>query len=146
MLPPHIFRELVTPYHEHLVGMVHETGHLVALHSHGRVRVALDDFLEVGFDMLEPMEPPPQGDIALDEALEYVDGRICLTGYVQDRDLYTAKPGEMRTKVEAIREMVAGRSGQIMMNTTSPRMYPLPPQYVHNYVEFIGAASEALVY
>ncbi len=146
MLPPHVFRELVTPYHKELVGMIHEAGHLVAIHCHGRVREVMDDFLEIGIDMLEPMEPPPQGNIALDEAFEYVNGRLCLTGYIQDQDLYTAKPGEMRAKVEAIREIVGGRSGYMMTNTATPFLEQPPPQFVRNYVEFIEAASEPLVY
>ncbi len=146
MLPPSVFRELVTPYHKELVGMIHDAGHLVAIHCHGRVREVMDDFLEIGSDMLEPMEPPPEGDITLEEALEYVDGRICLTGYIQDQDLHTAKPGEMRAKVEAIREIVGGRSGYMMTNTATPFLDQPPPQFVRNYVEFIEAASEPLVY
>ena len=144
MMSPHVFRELAIPCYKHLVSMVREAGHLAALHCIGGVREVLDDILEVGFDVLEPMEPPPYGDLDLDEAFDYLDGRICLAGYIQDRDLSTAKPGEVRTQVEAIREMVAGRSGYIMMNTAPPRLCPLPPRYVRNYVEFIEAASEAL--
>jgi len=144
MLPPEMFRELVTVYQSRLVQMIHQAGYLVSIHCHGRVRLVLDQFLEIGPNVLEPMEPPPQGDITLGEALDAVDGRICLMGYIQDQDLYTAQPGEMAAKVKQIRQTAAGRSGYIMTPTATPYMHPPPPEFVRNYVEFIEAASQPL--
>ncbi|MBN1640077.1 MAG: hypothetical protein JXA09_02485 [Anaerolineae bacterium] len=142
MLSPRTFAELVTPYERTLVRMVQEAGQLCAIHCHGRVRLVLDQFLEIGIDALEPLEPPPQGDITLAEALDVVDGRICLMGYIQDQDLYTAQPGEMRDKVRAIRQIVAGRTGYIMTSSATPYMHPPPPAFVSNYVEYLEAAAE----
>jgi hypothetical protein len=90
---------------------------------------------------LEPLEPPPQGDIALQEALDAVAGHMCLMGYIQDQDLYTAQPGEMKRKVRAIRSLVAGRTGYIMTSSATPYMDPPPPQFVRNYVEYLEAAA-----
>jgi hypothetical protein len=142
MLSPDTFSELVTPYERHLVNMIHEAGHLCAIHCHGRVNLVLDEFLSIGSDALEPLEPPPQGDISLQEALARVDGRMCLMGYIQDQDLYTAHPGEMRDKVRAIRDMVDGRTGYIMTSSATPYMHPPPSQFVRNYVEYVRAASD----
>jgi len=142
MLSPAIFAELVTPYERALVKMIHDAGHLSAIHCHGRVRLVLDQFLEIGVDALEPLEPPPQGDITLEEALDKVTGRMCLMGHIQDQDLYTARPGEMRGKVQAIRKLVQGRTGYIMTSTATPYMDPPPPEFVRNYVEYIEAAAE----
>ena len=74
--------------------------------------------------------------------LDQVAGRTCLMGYIQDQDLYTAQPGEMREKVRAIRRTVEGRTGYIMTSTATPYMDPPPPQFVRNYVEYIEAAAE----
>ena len=142
MLSPDTFAELVTPYQKALVRMIHDAGHLSAIHCHGRVHRVLDHFIEIGIDALEPMEPPPQGDISLAEALDHVDGRICLMGYVQDQDLYTARPGEMRAKVRAVRELVEGRTGYIMTSTATPYVEDPPPAFVRNYIEYIQAATE----
>jgi len=142
MLSPDTFAELVTPYQKALVNMIHDAGQLSAIHCHGRVRRVLDGFIEIGIDALEPMEPPPQGDISLEEALEVVDGRICLMGYIQDQDLYTARPGEMQEKVRAVRQIVEGRTGYIMTSTATPYMHPPPPQFVRNYIEYLEAAAE----
>ncbi len=141
MFSPAAFAELVTPYERALVKMIRDAGHLCAIHCHGRVGLVLDQFLEIGVHALEPLEPPPQGDIALEEALEAVAGRMCLMGYIQDQDLYMARPGEMRDKVRAIRRLVEGRTGYIMTSSATPYMDPPPPQFVRNYVEYLEAAA-----
>jgi hypothetical protein len=142
MLSPTAFAELVTPYERILVHMIRDAGHLTSIHCHGRVRRVLDQFIEIGVQALEPLEPPPQGDLTLEAALKAVQGRLCLIGYIQDQDLYTARPGEMGAKVGAIRRLVEGRTGYIMTSTATPYMDPPPPQFVRNYVEYLEAAAE----
>jgi hypothetical protein len=141
LFSPAAFAELVTPYERALVKRIRDAGHLSAIHCHGRVGRVLDQFLEIGVHALEPLEPPPQGDIGLVEALEAVSGRMCLMGYIQDQDLYTAQAGEMRQKVRAIRSLVGGRTGYIMTSSATPYMDPPPPQFVRNYVEYLEAAA-----
>jgi len=142
LLSPEIFEKLVTPYETELVGMIKESGHLCSIHCHGRVKAVFDQFLRIGADVLEPMEPPPQGDIYLDEALDRAEGRMCLMGYIQDQDLYTAGPGEMRSKVQQIRRMAGGGTGYIMTPTATPYMFPPPEEFVRNYIEFVQAADD----
>jgi hypothetical protein len=142
MLSPDTFAALVMPYEKALVRMIHEAGQTSAIHCHGRVRRVLDHFIGIGIDALEPMEPPPQGDISLAEALEHVDGQICLMGYIQDQDLYRARPGEMRDKVRAARRVVEGRTGYIMTSTATPYMEDPPLAFVRNYIEYVQAATE----
>lgn len=90
------------------------------------------------------MEPLPQGDIALSEALEHVDGRICLMGYLQDRDLHTAELGQIAARVEEIKKAVAGHTGYIMTPTCTPFLHPPTDQYVANYIEFVQTATALL--
>lgn len=143
MLSPALFAQLVTPYERELVDMIRAAGQLSAIHCHGKVRMVFEEFKKIGPDALEPMEPPPQGDISLAEALERA-GDMCLMGYIQDQDLYTAQPGEMREKVRAICELVKARGlrGYIMTSTATPYMYPPPAAFVRNYIEYLQAAQE----
>ncbi|MBC8457728.1 MAG: hypothetical protein H8D67_07025 [Deltaproteobacteria bacterium] len=141
MMAPAIFEKLITPYEKELVGMIKEAGHLSSIHCHGKVREVFDQFLQIGTDVLEPMEPPPQGDISLEEALDRTEGRICLMGYIQDQDLYTSETGEMPKKVLSILKKVSSRSGYIMTPTATPYMFPPPKDFVRNYVEFIQTAN-----
>ena len=113
-------------------------------HCHGRVGRVLDDLLEIGIDTLEPIEPPPQGDIALRELLARVAGRICLMGHIQDQDFYRAPPGGMRQRVRQIAETVAPTDRYIMMPTCTPFQSPLSDRYAAAYAEWIAAAAELL--
>ncbi|MCK4418726.1 hypothetical protein KAV79_02865, partial [Candidatus Aerophobetes bacterium] len=142
MLPPAIFRQLITPYQHKLVKMIKEAGHLSSIHCHGKVRKVFHEFLVIENDILEPLEPPPQGDITLKEALDRADGRMSLMGYIQDQDLYTSTPGEIRKKVRLICRLVRGKIGYIMSTTATPYMFPPPERFVRNYIEFVEAAAE----
>lgn len=142
LLVPDAFDRLVTPYQTELVRMIQRAGRLCAIHCHGKVRAVFDAFLGIGADALEPMEPPPQGDVDLAEALERAHGGMCLMGYIQDQDLYLANPGEMRQKVAAIGEIVQDRTGYIMTPSATPFMFPPPREFVRNYIEFLHAAEQ----
>ena len=71
MLSPSTFAELVTPYERAMVKMIKDAGHLCSIHCHGRVRRVLDQFLEIGPDALEPLEPPPAAFVR--NYVEYVE-------------------------------------------------------------------------
>ena len=144
MLPPALFAELVTPDLRRLVEVVHEAGFLVAVHCHGRVREAVPELIKAGVDMLEPIEPIPQGDIDLPELLDTYGRDIAFMGHIQDQDLYTAPPGHMASWVEQIARTVNGRSGYIMSPTCTPFDFPCTDTYQRNYIEWMEAAERAL--
>jgi uroporphyrinogen-III decarboxylase len=144
MLSPKVFKWGVLEYEQELVRMIRESGQLSAIHCHGRVAMVFDMFKAIGPHALEPLEPPPQGDIALQEALDRA-GEMSLMGYIQDQDLYIAEPGEMRQKVAAICEIIKERatlSGYIMTSTATPYMDPPPAAFTRNYIEYLQAAQE----
>jgi hypothetical protein len=143
LMPPRAFERFVVPYHTRLVELIHSFGHPVALHCHGRVRQVLPHALACGFDVIEPAEPPPQGDIGLEELLRAVEGRAAVLGYVQDQDLYTRDPEDIRRHVREVRRITGGRPGYACSPTCTPFQFPPSPRYVENYVAFLeeGAAE-----
>jgi uroporphyrinogen-III decarboxylase len=136
-----VFKQFVTPYQKELVGIIKEAGQLCSVHCHVKVGSVFEEFIEIGADVLEPLEPPPQGDIHLKEALGMSEGRICLMGYLQDQDLYTLSTDEIKKKVEEICRLVDVRTGYIMSSTATPFMFPPPKQFVENYIQFIRSAN-----
>jgi uroporphyrinogen-III decarboxylase len=144
MMAPATFRSLVTPYQKRLIEMIHAAGQLAVIHCHGRVRAVLDEILATGADMLEPIEPPDQGDIALAELIARAGQRLCLMGHIQDQELYTVPPGAMTRRVTAIAELVKGRSRYIMTPTCTPFQHPAGAAYLRNYAEWIEAADRLL--
>ena len=144
LMAPRLFTRFVTPYQKKIVGILHKHGFLAGIHCHGRVRLVLDDLLEIGMDTLEPIEPPNQGDITLRELLKKVAGRICLMGHIQDQDFYRLPPGGMRQKVREIAETGAPTDRYIMTPTCTPFQSPVSAGYAAAYAEWIEAATELL--
>jgi len=144
MLPPRVFEELVVPYHQRLIRILHDAGKPVALHCHGRVRKVLDLVMEAGFDALEPIEPPEQGDITLAELLPRCEGRLALIGHIQDQEFHTAPPGTLTRRVEEIARLVEGRTGYIMSPTCTPFQHPASETFLRNYAEWVEAAARLL--
>ena len=144
MLSPAFFAELVTPYMRELISITHDAGLLAAIHCHGHVCEVLPEVLKTGCDLLEPIEPPDQGNISLKELLDQTQGRMALMGHIQDQDFYSAGPGEMTRRVEEIARVVNGRTGYIMSPTCTPFDHPCTEVYRRNYLEWLEAAGRIL--
>lgn len=144
LMSPRTFQTFVTPYQTKLIEIIHEAGLMAAIHCHGRVCAVLDEIVQTGADVLEPIEPPPQGDISLAELLDRVEDRLCLMGYIQDQEFYTAPPGTMTQRVAEIAALVGGRSRYIMTPTCTPFQHPAGEMYLRNYAEWIEAADRLL--
>jgi len=140
-MSPSLFGRLVTPYLSKLAEIIHGGGLLCGVHCHGRVREIFPEILKTGADLLEPIEPPDQGNIKLAELMLQAKGRISLMGYLQDQDFYTAPPGRMTRKVEDIARVVNGRTGYILSPTGTPFERPCPEIYARNYMEWLDAAD-----
>ncbi len=142
MVSPAMFGRLVTPYLRKIVDLIHQHGFLAAIHCHGRVREVFPEVLKIGADLLEPIEPPEQGNISLDELMEKAVGRISLMGHIQDQEMYRMSGGEMSRWVEYLLETAAGRTGYIMSPTCTPFNSPCIDTYRANYLEYLRTAAE----
>jgi len=142
LVSPQVFERLVLPYHRRLVALIHEHGYL-ALHCHGRVREVLPYVLACGFDMFEPIEPPPQGNIDLADLRAATAGKIALVGYVQDQEFYTSEESAIRDHVRSVSSLIGGDTGFICCPTCTPFQYPAGERYVRNYLAFLDEAERA---
>ena len=141
LLSPDIFRDLVVPHQSELVALIHESGHRVSLHCHGRVREIFPYALQCCFDVIEPLEPPPQGNISLPDLLTSAGDSIALMGYVQDQDFYMRAESDIQSHMESIAALTKGLTGYICCQTCTPFQYPPSEAYVQNYVAFLQAAE-----
>jgi len=144
MMAPAIFARLVTPYQKALIDMIHEAGQLASIHCHGRVRCVIDEVIKTGTDVLEPIEPPDQGDMTLAELLDKAEGRLCLVGHIQDQELHYVPEGTMARHVEEIARLVNWRTGYIMTPTCTPFQHPATDTFIRNYTEWLEAADRLL--
>ena len=79
LMAPEIYREFIKPWHERLNEVVHSfPGRFSHLHSHGRIVKILEDVVETGFDMVNPLDADEGMD--LKEIKEQYGRRITLVG------------------------------------------------------------------
>jgi len=118
---PQDFRDFNARYDKPIIDLIHEGGGRVHIHCHGSVRKVIDQFVEIGTDVLHPFEPPPQGDILPAEAKAAARGRMSLEGNIQIDRMYHASPDEIREETRAlIRDTFDDRRGLTVCATASP--------------------------
>lgn len=135
---PEDFREFVFNYDKRIIDLIHNAGKLVWVHCHGDMKPVLLDFVEMGVDCLNPIEPPPVGSLTLAGAKKLIAGRMTLDGGVSNSSFDLLKPEEM---VRLVEETVAmGKPGgcYILGETADPTTWPaLTEKHIVNYKAFI---------
>ncbi len=134
-LPPRYFEEYVVRYTGPMVKMIQKHGGFVRIHSHGRLKNILDYIVGMGVDALDPIEPPPQGDVELSYVREKYGRQLVLFGNLEITDLENTEPDQFEKIVEkAIQQGTAdaGR-GFVLMPSASPYGRRIPARTMRNY-------------
>jgi len=139
-LPPELFRELVTKYLIPICRQIRQAGAIPRIHCHGRIGAVIDQFAETEAMALDPLEPPPDGDIPLGEIKRRYGRQFCLLGNIELRELENADPARIDALVrQAMTDAKAG-GGFILMPTAAPINVPLSPRTEANYLQMIESA------
>jgi len=117
LMSPNHFDRYVTALDEPLIDLIHENGGRVWVHCHGRMGPVLERFVQMGVDVLNPIEPPPMGDMTLEQAFARAGDRIGLEGNVETHDLMTGTPDSLRPRIAAA--LAAGRSRRFILCPSS---------------------------
>ncbi|TKJ45755.1 hypothetical protein CEE35_02835 [Candidatus Aerophobetes bacterium Ae_b3b] len=137
MMSPELYDEFVLKYDSRFFDLVHRYGSYVAVHCHGRVGSILDKLIDMGVDLLDPVEAPPGGDIEIGEAKRKVKGRITLVGNIQISDMENCTPEEIDEKVkEAI---FSGGKEKFILGTTEGPLSSVSDRMKENYIRFVEA-------
>lgn len=136
---PELFREYVTPHVRQMVRYIHGTGGYARVHSHGRLRDILDDIVATGCMGLDPIEPPPQGDVELSYVRERYGKQLVLFGNLEIADIENLPTPQFEKKVrQAIAEGMSGEGrGFVLMPSACPYGRKLAPLSLRNYEKMI---------
>ena len=137
LMSPADFDAFVAPFDSRLIEEIHDRGGYVWVHCHGKMDPVIDRFIEMGVDVLNPLEPPPMGDLTLPEAFERVGDRMGLEGNVQNHDLLTCSRDRVR---EIVREAVAAGAGRrhILCTCSGYMEWPDPGErYIENLLTYV---------
>jgi hypothetical protein len=142
-LSPAVFRRYIVPHVTEMTRLIHSCGGKVRLHCHGKMAKVLDMILETGCDGIDPCEPPPDGDIALDELKRRCQKRgVSLWGNIELKLLEQGTPAQVRAEVRKIMDQAKAGGGFVLMPTAAPINLPLSPNTEANYKAFIDAGLE----
>lgn len=137
LMSPADFDDFVYALDRPLIDRIHERGGAVWVHCHGRMGPVLERFVEMGTDVLNPLEPPPMGDVTLAEAFARAGDRMGLEGNIETHDLMTGTAEQVR---ERVREAVAaGRGRRFILCASSHYMeWPDPdPRLIENLLVYL---------
>ena len=109
LMSPEAFDRYVAAFDGPLIDLIHDGGGLVWVHCHGKMRPVLQRFVKMGVDVLNPVEPPPMGDVTLDEAFAVVGDAMALEGNIETHDLMTAAPELLVDKIRCALDSGRGR-------------------------------------
>ncbi len=134
-LPPKLFEEYVVRYTGPMVKMIRRHGGFARLHCHGRIRNVLDHIAGMGADAIDPVEPPPQGDVQLKDVIEKYGKQLVVFGNIEIADIENLSNDEFGAMVDrTLGEMASGSGrGYVLMPTASPVGRKVSADTVGNY-------------
>ena len=138
-LSPSYFHKFVTKYDKELVSLIHSCGGFVRLHCHGKIGKILDEISLMSPDALDPIEPPPDGDIELGELKRRVGDKITLMGNIEERCFEVYSKDEMDAIVKKTMKEGAPRGRFVLLPTAMPLTTPLKPKIKENIIQYIDS-------
>ncbi len=132
------FRRYVFDLDKPLIDLLHDAGSRVWVHCHGKMSPVIELFADMGVDVLNPVEPPPMGDVTLNEAFSMVEDRMALEGNIETHDLMTEDRPELKTKIDACLAAATGDRRLILCPSSGYMEHPAPPpRLIDNLLTYI---------
>jgi uroporphyrinogen-III decarboxylase len=126
-----------------MVKAIHQHGGFARLHSHGNLHDILDDIVATGCMGLDPVEPPPQGDVSLAYVRERYGEQLVLFGNLEANDLENESTSVFEKRIRTALNEGTGGKGFVLMPSAAPYGRTLTPNVVPNYEAMIRLAEEA---
>lgn len=140
---PFDFNEFNVKYDKPILDIIHNSEGYVHVHCHGPIKSVLKYFIEMGADVLHPIEAPPMGNVTIREAKNILRGKVCIEGNVQIGDMYDCSASEIKEMtLGVIREGFDDNKGLILCPTASPYVPIMTQQALENYSVLIDTVLE----
>lgn len=136
-LNPGEFDRLISSYDGDLVDLLHRYKGYARLHSHGKVKKVLPSIKEIGVDAIDPLEPPPDGDVELKEARRILGSDVTLIGNIEERLFEIGDKDDIERQVRKAIEGGSPDGGFILCPTAMPLTTPLQKRIQRNIMHYI---------
>ncbi len=142
-LPPGLFKEYVVRYTGPMIEAIQKQGGFARVHCHGRIRAVLDYIVEMGASAIDPIEPPPQGDVELEYVRSKYGRELVLFGNLEMADIENSEPGDFEKIVE--KALIDGTRGEgkgfVLMPSSAPMGRTISPRVMANYEMMVRLAK-----
>jgi uroporphyrinogen decarboxylase len=142
LMSPAMYRRILKPVHADYIAFIRErTAARVVFHTDGDVFDLLDDFVEIGVDVLNPVQASAGGmsDFA-GLKRRYGDNLVFCGGMDTHRVLPHGTPDEVRAEVRRVIETL-GPGGGLMLGAVHTVMGDVPPENVLAMVDEVEASG-----
>jgi len=136
-LSPEHFGRYVAGYLKGICSALKEAGGFARVHCHGKIARILDQVVEAGAEGLDPIEPPPDGDIEMGEVKKKHGQRLCLFGNIELRELEHSSRQRINALVRKAMNEAKDGGGFVLMPTAAPINVPLSKKTEENYLQYI---------
>lgn len=134
-ISPKYFPKFVTKYDRELVKLIHQYDGIAYMHCHGRVANIIQEFPKIGIDVLDPLDPPPQGDANLAEVKRQIGDKICLVGNIDSNNVMVQ--GNSETVTKAVKKCIeeAAYGGGYVLQPTSGSIFDTPLENIEALIK-----------
>jgi hypothetical protein len=143
-LPAPLFEEYVVTYTKPMVDTIKKHGGYPRIHCHGRIKNVLPSMVAMGADAIDPIEPPPQGDVQLADVRREYGADLVLFGNIEVSDIENLDPQDFEKVVlKALRDgtHVKGR-GFVLMPSSCPYGREISARTLANYETMVRLTHE----
>ena len=140
LISPKMYREFLKPIHADFIRFIKQRSKAkVFFHTDGDVFNLIEDFIEIGVDILNPIQTSAGRMSNLAELKERYGGRIVFCGGIDtQRILPTGTPAEVRDEVKRVIQAL-GEGGDYMLASVHTIMNEVPAE---NILAMVDAAQE----
>lgn len=140
---PSDFYDFNVRYDKPILDMIHNSGGYVHVHCHGPIKSVLHYFVEMGADVLHPIEAPPMGNISIKEAKNILRGKVCIEGNIQIGDMYDCNASQIKEMtLEIIKDGFDDFRDLTLCPTASPFIPIMTPRALENYTTLINTVLD----
>jgi len=145
LMRPEDFQEFVHHVDKPICDLIHNAGGHVWVHSHGKVAQLIDSYIDMGVDVLNPLEPPKNGDVFMEEIVARYGNRIGWEGNIEIQELLLSSKDRIRQLIDECVE-AGWKSGRFILCPSAGHMeYPQPTeQYIENLLFYLNYGYEAV--
>jgi uroporphyrinogen decarboxylase len=138
LISPKMYRRMLKPIHADYIAFIKQRSHAkVFFHTDGDVFDLVEDFIEIGVDILNPIQTSAGKMANLAELKQRYGSHICFCGAIDtQRILPYGSPQEVRREVRRVIELL-GPSGGYLLAAVHTIMDETPPENILAMVEAV---------